>query len=1147
MITQRIDALNIQKRGLFTAIYGVNRTDEVYITADTKVYTLHEALYLYLCEQGYITVFFDDKVFSYDEGQLLRFFEFEPQRQTSSGTATSPTTPTLSSGRRDFFRNKGPMANSRAQSFETPPFVQSNSETGQTHHDAVHFVENNLKRHYEVLQTEGLFTVLNRIVERDAQRKVAVVFINPNTVIFDENQQCVYENYLSLIRANYVARNIGLKIIALYDFQSHESFSKEFENGTDKFFFRPPFKDLILNDLNDTNNHGDALNSTVFFLSDPGRDEAENMLQRKRFLEDMEFDFGTLSWDRVVTNIWQGITLKKNQKDSSTLRLMRDYLRLSADELGKLIRRMSTEKAIDRLKHMQGIENVRRQFELYRKSYRAHKRGDGGGRFRPHMALMGSPGTGKTTVARLFGDILREEGLLSKGHFVKVDVSELIGEYVGSTRPKTKAVCERAKGGVLFIDEAYGLMSGDNSHGDVNYGAEAIEVLIQFMEDNDDSLVVLAGYTDEINHLINEGNKGFRRRFNELGFFHFNDYEPDVLYNIALGMIPVPTTEAFRTALRNIIIFKYTYRTKKFGNVGDMENLVNNMVGTYREAIEHEDLSNGQPPLDIVHLSEKLKLLVDPTMLNADMILAELNALVGQEGIKTIIRNLFAKCRSERIKLSLFSAENCNPGQQVLQPEMPRLYFVFSGNPGTGKTTIARIMGTVLQRMGVLSSNDGSVMTEIAGNDLLTATPATIKKLFEDNIGKVLFIDEAYQLRESPRVVADIVGNTTNKDYQNKLCLILAGYSNDMQSMMDVNSGIRRRFQVIEFADYTDDELWEIMRRMADNPSTQVRMDQHTCRQPAMEYFSSLTRDANFGNAGVVDNLMEMLKANRDNRYNEAAPEQQRNIDFALRILPEDFPRTAGNRQGDNSQEQEPLLGISTEVQRPSVRNSLQEPAVYDGVIDLSGEDKTRMVSRGEDLYVSVGLLEEENTGATGTAFIISLLHNYIVTASHVIEGFSHFSFTLHTQSRIMRSNARLLWNNPQTDFALLQVDDLPNNARYFGFDLDSPRQPGTKIQIGAFPKGVRFSHSMFLTQGVIGNYEPHCHVTNENGVTRVFDVIRTEAQATHGSSGGPVMMVDTMRIIGVLHGGMHEDGFSVNAVTDIAQLFSDNTINIQI
>lgn len=145
-----------------------------------------------------------------------------------------------------------------------------------------------------------------------------------------------------------------------------------------------------------------------------------------------------------------------------------------------------------------------------------------------------------------------------------------------------------------------------------------------------------------------------------------------------------------------------------------------------------------------------------------------------------------------------------------------------------------------------------------------------------------------------------------------------------------------------------------------------------------------------------------------------------------------------------------------------------------------------------------------------------------------------------------MRTTARLLWNNPQTDQALLQAEDLPASARYFGFDLDSPRQPGTKIQIGVFPRGIRFSHSMFLTQGVIGNYEPHCSVTNENGVTRVFDVIRTEAQATHGSSGGPVMMVDNMRIIGVLHGGIHEDGFSVNAVTDISQLFSDSTINIK-
>ena len=112
---------------------------------------------------------------------------------------------------------------------------------------------------------------------------------------------------------------------------------------------------------------------------------------------------------------------------------------------------------------------------------------------------------------------------------MKVTVGDLVGEYVGATRIKTQSICDKAKGGVLFIDEAYGLL--DNAEN--GFGKEAIEVLIQFMENNEDSLVILAGYTDKIDKLLKEGNDGFTSRFNKSNHFLFKDYPADVLYEIA--------------------------------------------------------------------------------------------------------------------------------------------------------------------------------------------------------------------------------------------------------------------------------------------------------------------------------------------------------------------------------------------------------------------------------------------------------------------------------------------------------------------------------------------------------------------------------------------------------------------------------------
>ncbi len=222
---------------------------------------------------------------------------------------------------------------------------------------------------------------------------------------------------------------------------------------------------------------------------------------------------------------------------------------------------------MERLNAMRGIDKVRMQFERYCNAYHAYLKGEGGGRFRPHMVFIGPPNTGKEVVAHLFGEILHEEGLLPKNKFIARTVEDLVGKYVGETRSKTQAVCEnRAKGGVLFIDEAHKLMSGAGLHEYLNFGAEAIDMLIQFMEKNDDSLVILAGSTKEIYNLLDNGNPKLRRCFNELGFFEFEDYEPEVLLDILLellGIIMPPTSDKFNEDMLKLIRYKCEHRIDK--------------------------------------------------------------------------------------------------------------------------------------------------------------------------------------------------------------------------------------------------------------------------------------------------------------------------------------------------------------------------------------------------------------------------------------------------------------------------------------------------------------------------------------------------------------------------------------------------------
>lgn len=187
--------------------------------------------------------------------------------------------------------------------------------------------------------------------------------------------------------------------------------------------------------------------------------------------------------------------------------------------------------ALTELNRMIGLESVKEEVNKIIATLNFNKmrkeKGLPGMVMSRHMVFTGNAGTGKTSVARILGQIFKEYGILSKGHFIETSREDLIGRYIGETAPKTKKKVEEALGGVLFIDEAYSLVPKDDSR---DFGSEAISTLIKMMEDHrDDLIVIVAGYREEMQRFI-DSNQGLKSRFSK--YIDFPDYSPEEMQQI---------------------------------------------------------------------------------------------------------------------------------------------------------------------------------------------------------------------------------------------------------------------------------------------------------------------------------------------------------------------------------------------------------------------------------------------------------------------------------------------------------------------------------------------------------------------------------------------------------------------------------------
>ncbi|MBR5990120.1 AAA+-type ATPase, SpoVK/Ycf46/Vps4 family [Prevotella aff. ruminicola Tc2-24] len=533
-----------------------------------------------------------------------------------------------------------------------------------------------------------------------------------------------------------------------------------------------------------------------------------------------------------------------------------------------------------------------------------------------HIILTGNPGTGKTTIARKLGEILAAIGYLDSGHVVEVDRAKMVSPYQGETPKVVDRLCDKAKGGILFVDEAYTLAPLSAAGERDNQGAQALEKLMKRMEDDRGQFVVIAaGYRMEMENLFRI-NPGFRSRFNY--FLDIKDYSPEQLYEImqvfAKEKKYVFSKEA-EELTRKMIAEMHQSRDKDFANGRTMRTLFDQICKRQAQRLQSESISTMSNEELMTIKMEDIPY-ETPRSVDISDCLAKLDGLVGLNAVKKEVSNLAAylNLQIKRGETSTFQGK----------------HYVFTGNPGTGKTTVARIMADIFKTLGIVSRGqlvEADRSKLVAGYSGQTAIKTN--QLVDQAMGGVLFIDEAYTLRssEGDSFGAEAIDTLLKRleDDRGKFICIVAGYTDQMHEFIDSNPGLKSRFtQTIHFDDYTPDELTDIFLHLAKGKNFTI---DDTTRAAIHRQFEQLylRRDKNFGNAREARRIFDETVERQSQRLVTLMNDSGFKENDMFGLIPEDLPMAQGETTRPLDEvlnELDELIGMRT------VKNSIRRLAV---------------------------------------------------------------------------------------------------------------------------------------------------------------------------------------------------------------------------
>lgn len=467
-----------------------------------------------------------------------------------------------------------------------------------------------------------------------------------------------------------------------------------------------------------------------------------------------------------------------------------------------------------------------------------------------HMIFGGNPGSAKTTVAKLFAGIAKEKGILKSGAFVERGGMDLGG--IGCVSEIREAFMA-AKGGVLFIDEAYSLKSDT-----------AVTALIQELENQrDDVIVIFAGYNERMKAFM-EINEGLKSRIPY--WIEFPDYTADELTDILKQMLQERGFSATNDAIREAhYIFEKVRHTDNFGNGRYVRNLIERAIKKQAVRLlsvrgDARDIRKGEmfqiTKADIAMLDEGMK---DERAIGTAR--KELEEMIGLSSAKKVIHKAIANYKLKKLCMD-----------RGIQKERASLHMVFTGNPGTAKTTVARLFAEIMKDEKVLPTG---TFVEVGRADLVGdhvgATAPMVKRKFKEAQGGVLFIDEAYSLCDGyENGFGDEAINTLVQEMENHrddVIVIFAGYPAPMKQFLDRNPGMLSRIAFhVEFEDYSTDELCDITKLMLSRRQMRIT---DAAMEKLRKNYESARESSDYGNGRFVRKMLEEAEMNLAERVSQ--------------------------------------------------------------------------------------------------------------------------------------------------------------------------------------------------------------------------------------------------------------------------------------